>query len=70
LIREGHHYACEGQSVLALESAERGLIRVRRILPDIPLTGMGPPFYVAVERLVPMPMRYHGNAVPGETNGS
>lgn len=67
MIREGSHYAYEGQSVLALESAERGLIRVRRILPDIPLTGMGPPFYVAVERLVPMPMRYHQGHIPGES---
>lgn len=67
MIRDGHRYAYEGQSVLALESAERGLIRVRRILPDIPLTGMGPPFYVAVERLAPMPMRYHQGHIPGET---
>jgi len=66
VIHAGRRYSYEGYPVLALEDAARGQVLVRRIDPRHPLTGMGPRFFVAAERLVAEPMRYHGDAIPGD----
>ncbi len=66
MIQAGNRYTYEGYAVLALEDAPRGQVLVRRIDPRQPLTGMGPRFFVAAERLIADPMRYHGGAIPGD----
>ncbi len=65
VIEAGHRYTYEGHSVLAMESAARGLVAVRRIDPQDPLAWMGPRFFVSAERLTPEGMRYHGGQIPG-----
>lgn len=66
MITAGNRYTYEGQPVLAMEDAERGIVLVRRIDPSVPVIGMQRSMFVAAERLVPAPMRYHQGAVPGE----
>jgi hypothetical protein len=57
MIVQGQRYSYEGYSVLAVESAERGQVAVRRINPLEPL-GLEKRIYVAAERLVAEPMNY------------
>lgn len=64
MIEQGHKYKYEGQPVIAMESAERGLVLVRRIDSAVPVIGMQRAIYVAVDKLVAEPMRYHGNKIP------
>ncbi len=65
MIKQGHKYTYEGHPVIAVEDAARGLVLVRRIDSTVPVIGMQRAIYVAAERLVPAPMRYHGGQVPG-----
>lgn len=58
MIRQGHRYNYEGHSVIAMESACRGLVPVRRIHPADPLAWMGPRIDLPSEKLVPEPMKY------------
>jgi len=67
VIHAGQAYLYEGQLVLAMEGATRGRVRVRRRIPEVPVIQCGPAFYVDCDRLEPTVMKYHGNAVPGES---
>lgn len=58
MIEQGHKYLYEGHAVIAMESASRGLVRVRRHLPEVPVIQCGPAFYAQAERLVIQPMKY------------
>lgn len=67
MIYQGHRYLYEGYPVLALESADGGLVRVRNFSPDVTVIQLGPAFYADSARMKPEPMKYHANQIPGDT---
>lgn len=66
MIQAGQKYTYEGEPVIAMEDATRGVVRVRRITASVPVTGLERAIYVAAERLVAAPMKYYSNQVPGD----
>lgn len=64
MIQQGNRYTYEGHSVIAMESASRGVVGVCRINPHRP-GGLDRLIYVDADRLTPEPMKYHAGAVPG-----
>lgn len=68
-IYQGHRYTYEGQPVLAMEDATRGLVRVRRIDFTVPVINMQRAIDVESERLVEAPLKYLRGQVPGAHGG-
>lgn len=66
MIQAGNRYTYEGEPVIAMEDASRGIVLVRRIDASVPVIGMQRAIYVDSDRLRPAPMKYHGGAVPGD----
>lgn len=63
MIEQGNKYAHKGAPVVALESGSlRSMVKV---LP-VPEDTYESAYYVWASELVPMGMKYHGGAVPGE----
>lgn len=64
MIHQGQKYTHGINTVLALESGE-GEVKVCRLEEDTPWV-LSRPYVAHARELVAEPMRYHGNAVPGE----
>lgn len=67
MIQAGQKYTYEGEPVIAMEDAARGIVRVRRIDFSVPVINMQRAMDVDSDRLRPAPMKYHGGAVPGDS---
>lgn len=64
MIHQGQKYTHGLYTVLALESGE-GEVKVCRLEEDTPWV-LSRPYVAHARELVAEPMRYHGNAVPGD----
>lgn len=58
MIHQGHKYKLGAQNVIALESADKGHVKVAEIV----LPWLGQSKLVRVDSLKPMPMKYFGGA--------
>lgn len=65
--KQSHRYAYEGAIVMAMETVTKGRVSVCRINQQrMHLWPLERAIDVQSERLVPLPMRYYGNAIPGD----
>lgn len=60
MIHQGHAYLYLGERFLAMESAARGQVRMRRITDSVPVTGLERAVYIEADKLKPAPMKYFG----------
>lgn len=66
MIQAGNRYTYEGEPVIAMQSVERGIVRVRRIDLSVPVINMQRAIDVDSDRLIPAPMKYHGGKIHGD----
>ena len=62
-VRQGHAYEHKAAKVLALQSADRGMVQVAKVDESQPYP-LGRAHYVPIADLTRLPMRYYHGQVP------